>query len=150
MDKGHGRIETREIWTSTELNDYVSFPYVRQVLCVKRTTTDLDGNLLPGRKTTEQVSFGVTSLSEEKASPEDVLSFNRGHWSIENKIHYVRDRTFDEDRSQVRKNSAPQVMATLRNIVMGLLRLANVENIAAALRYCNRKVRQTLRMIGLN
>ena len=105
--------------------------------------------MLPGRKTTEQISFGVTSLSKEKASPEDVLSFNRGHWSIENKIHYVRDRTFDEDHSQVRKNSAPQVMASLRNIVMGLFRLANVKNIAAALQHCNRKVRETLRMIGL-
>ena len=150
MDKGHGRIELREIWTSTEINDYVNFPHVKQVLCVKRTTTDLHGNLLPGRKTTEQVSFGVTSLSEEKASPQDILTFNRGHWSIENKIHYVRDRTFDEDRSQVRKNSAPQVMASLRNTVIGLLRLANVENIAAANMHCNRKIRLTLRMIGLD
>ena len=105
--------------------------------------------MLPGRKTTEQISFGVTSLSEEKASPENVLSFNRGHWSIENKVHYVRDRTFDEDRSQVRKNSAPQIMASLRNIVMSIFRLADVKNIAAALRHCCGKVRKTLRMIGL-
>ncbi len=93
--------------------------------------------------------YGVTSLAPHAAAPGRLLELNRGHWAIENRVHYVRDRTFDEDRSQVRTHSAAQGMASLRNLVLGLLRLAGARNIAAALRHCARKVRTTLRLIGL-
>jgi len=58
----------------------------------------------------------------------------RGHWGIENRLHWVRDVTFDDDRCQVRTGAAPQLMAALRNLVIGLFRLNDVRNIAAALR----------------
>ncbi len=64
-------------------------------------------------------------------------------------MHYVRDRTFDEDRSQVRKHGAPHAMASLRNLAISVLRLARADNIAAALRSCAHKVRLTLRLLGL-
>lgn len=95
------------------------------------------------------VSFGVTSLSSERASPDKLLALNRGHWSIENGLHWVRDVTFDEDRSQVRKGAAAQAMASLRNLAISLLRLAGARNIAEAVRHCAAKVSRSLRLIGV-
>jgi len=149
IDKGHGRIETREIWTSTQLNGYVDFPHVGQVYCIRRTTTDLEGNLVKGRKTTTEVVHGVTSLTPAKASPADVLAHNRAHWQIENRLHFVRDMTYDEDRSQVRKRSRPHAMATLRNLAISLLRLAGADNIAAATRSLGRLFARPLRLLGI-
>ena len=144
MDKGHGRLEERRIWTSDELVGYSEFPYLQQVFRIERRVSTLVGTPLR-----EEVSYGITSLPAAKASPGRLLELIRGHWAIENRVHYVRDRTFDEDRSQVRKRAAPQLMATLRNLAISLLRLAEVGNIAAALRHCGRHVRTTLRLIGL-
>lgn len=149
VDKGHGRLETREIWTSTELNDYLDFPYVGQVFCIRRTTTDLNGKPVKGRRSTKETVYGVTSLLPERASPAQVLAYNRGQWEIENCLHHVRDMTWDEDRSQVRKGRRPHAMATLRNISVSLLRLAGAENIAAATRYLGRQAERPLRLLGL-
>ncbi len=142
-------METREIWTSTELNEYLDFPHVGQVFRIRRTTTDLDGNVVKGRKSIEETVYGLTSLSEERASPMQVLAHNRGQWQIENCLHHVRDMTYDEDRSQVRKQQRPHAMASLRNIAISLLRLAGVENIAAATRYLGRRPERPLRLLGL-
>jgi len=79
------------------------------------------------------VAYGVTSLPEG-TSPARLLSLVRGHWRIENSLHWVRDVTFDEDRSQVRTGTGPRVMATLRNLAIGLLRVRGCANIAQALR----------------
>ena len=111
---------------------------------MERTTLNLDGTPLR-----HEVVQGITSLSTDKASPSRLLEIVRGHWSIENGLHYVRDVTFDEDRSQVRKKAGPQVMASLRNLAISLLRLAGATNIAAAGRHCNRYLDKTLRLIGL-
>ena len=89
------------------------------------------------------------SLSETKAPPGRLIDLNRGHWGIENCLHWVRDVTFDEDRSQVRKGAGAQAMAALRNLAIGLLRCAGAKNIAAALRHCAYHVEKTLRLIGL-
>lgn len=105
---------------------------------------DLRGALLR-----DEVVFGITSLACEKASPARLLGLNRGHWSIENRLHWVRDVTFDEDRSQVRRGRAAHAMASLRNLAIGLLRLARAVNIAAALRHCAAKPHKALRLIGL-
>jgi len=91
----------------------------------------------------------VSSLPAHTASPARLLELVRGHWAIENRVHYVRDRTFDEDRSQVRKRAAPQLMASLRNLAISLLRLAGATDLAAALRHCSRHGRETRRLIGL-
>mgnify|MGYP001591773869 CR=1 FL=1 len=149
IEKGHGRIERREIWTSTELNDYLDFPCVRQVFFIKRTTTNLAGQVVAGRKTIEELVVGLTSLSVAQASPARLLSLNRGEWEIENRLHYVRDMTYDEDRSQVRKGNRPQVMAGIRNLAISLVRLAGAESIAAATRYLGRQLDRPLRLLGL-
>ncbi len=87
-------------------------------------------------RTTQQVeiSYGITSLPPDRADAHTLLTYFRGHWGIENTLHYVRDVTFDEDRSQTRTGAAPQVMATIRNLALALLRRAGHTNIAAALR----------------
>jgi len=149
VDKGHGRLEQREIWTSTAINDYVDFPHVGQVFCIRRTTTDLEGNLVKGRKSTTETVYGLTSLRPEQASAATLLGYNRGHWEIENRLHHVRDMTYDEDRSHVRRGRRAHVMATLRNVAISLLRLAGAQNIAAATRHLGRKAERPLRLLGL-
>lgn len=144
MDKGHGRIEERHLWASDELVGYADFPYLRQAFRIERIVSTLAG--VPLRT---EVSYGVTSLPPAQASPARLLELIRDHWAIENRVHYIRDRTFDEDRSQVRKRAAPQLMASLRNLAISLLRLAGATNIAAALRHCSRHGRETRRLIGL-
>lgn len=111
---------------------------------IERVTTNLKGET-PRR----EVAYALTSLSSERATPERLLKISRGHWSIENALHWVRDVTFDEDRSQIRTKSAPRLMATLRNLVMSLLRLAGQTNIARALRRYAAKPHLTLGLLGL-
>ena len=72
-------------------------------------------------QTTERVCT-ITDLAPPQASPSQLLALNRGHWGVENRLHWVRDVTFDEDRSQVRKGHGPQVLAAIRNFIIGLLR----------------------------
>jgi hypothetical protein len=131
------------------LNDYLDFPHVGQVFCIRRTTTDLNGNVVKGRKSITETVFGVTSLLPQQASPAQVLAYNRGHWQIENRLHHVRDVSYDEDRSQVRRGRRPHAMATLRNVAISLLRLAGVENNAAATRYLGRQRERPLRLLGV-
>jgi predicted transposase YbfD/YdcC len=124
----HGdRREVRQLWTSTALEGYLNWPGVRQVCKIEREVEQ------KGRRQVE-VRYAITSLGPEVRSGK-ILSLVRGHWGIENRLHWVRDVTFGEDLCQIRKGSAPQVMAGLRNVVLGLLRKAGVKNVAAALRH---------------
>jgi hypothetical protein len=136
-------LELRSIWTSTELTGYLTFPYAAQVFAIRRDTTEI----VSGKCRSETV-YGLTSLTPQKATPQRLLDLGRGHWSIENRLHWVRDVTFDEDRSQVRKFAGPQVMASIRNMAISLLRMAGATNIAQALRYCARLGSNVLRFIG--
>lgn len=141
-NKGHGRIETRKIWISRDLEGYTKFPHCKQVFRIESIVWHVTK-----KKETREVRFGVTSLAEP--NPKRLLARARGHWTIEARLHYVRDVTFDEDRSRVRRRSGPQVMATLRNVAISLLRLAGAKNIAAAVRYCMANQAAALRLIGL-
>ena len=108
------------------MNDYLDWPGLKQVCKIEREVEQ------KGRKES-QIRYAVTSLGPE-AGPQKLLKLVRGHWAIENKLFRVRDATLGEDASQIRKGSAPEVMAALRNVVIGLFRRAGVTNIAAALR----------------
>lgn len=81
-----------------------------------------------------EVSYAITSAAPERADATVLLRALRGHWGIENRLHYVRDVTFDEDRCQLRGGAIPETIAACRNLVIGLLRRTGVTNIAAALR----------------
>lgn len=143
-DKAHGRLEIRHIWTSTELTGYLTFPHAAQVFCIERQTTEIATH----KDRTETV-YGITSLPPQKADPARLLQLSRGHWTIENRLHYVRDVTFDEDRCSVRKGNGAQVMASLRNLAISLLRMAGARYIAPALRTCSRLGLGVIRLIGL-
>jgi predicted transposase YbfD/YdcC len=144
VDIGHGRIEQRNITTSEALVGYSTWPGLAQVFALGRHVIIQK----TGQERVEVV-YGVTSLSSERATPGRVLDVVRGHWSIENKSHWVRDVTFDEDRSQVRCGSIPHVMAALRNTTIGLLRWAGHTNIAAACRRLAAQPAQALALIGI-
>jgi predicted transposase YbfD/YdcC len=101
-------------------------------------------------KTHQEVIYLITSLSPEQASPERLLALNRAHWEIENRLHWVRDVTFGEDQSQIRKGAGPRVMATLRNLVISLLRLyRKASGIAKALRDLAAQPHQALALVRL-
>lgn len=144
LNKGHGRIEIREFQVSKALKDYIRFPYVEQVLRIHRITTDLNGE---NRR--EEVVHSITSVAPELGSIELLAGLSRGHWVIENSQHWVRDVTYDEDRSQVRTGSGPRVMASLRNCAISLLRLNGITSIAEGLRKCAWEPGLVLGMTGL-
>jgi predicted transposase YbfD/YdcC len=104
---------------------------------------------LKSGKIRREVVFGITSLAPELASPKRLLELNRGHWAIENSLHYVRDVTFAEDLSQIRTKTAPRVMASLRNLAISLLRITHHTNIAQALRHYAANPELALALIGL-
>jgi predicted transposase YbfD/YdcC len=138
-------VETREIWTSTQLNDFVDFPHVGQVARVERTTQQVTSG-----KVRSEVIYLITSLSPEEAGPERLLALNRGHWEIENRLHWVRDVTFGEDHSQIRKGAGPRMMATLRNLAISLVRLYHkASGIAEALRDLAARPHLALAMVRL-
>ncbi len=115
-NKGHGRLETRQITTSSMLNDYLDWPYLAQVFQIKRTTVELKTG-----KRREETVYGFTSLTATEATPADLLTINRRHWGIENGLHYRRDVTFKEDASKVDSWPAQHVMSSLNNLVLGLI-----------------------------
>jgi predicted transposase YbfD/YdcC len=144
VDLGHGRIEQRCLQTSNILAGYSDWPGLAQVFRLERHVI----RKKTGEVRTEVVT-GVTSLEPERADAARLLALVRGHWSIENRSHWVRDVTFDEDRSQVRCGNIPQVMAALRNTVVGLIRWAGHTNIAAACRRFAAQPQAALRLIGI-
>ncbi len=137
-------MEVRSIWTSTELRGYLDFPCAAQVFTIRREVTEM-----VAQKYRCETVQGLSSLPAERAAPACLPEMSRGHWTIENRLHGVRGVTFDEDRSRVRTGAGAQVMASLRNLAISLLRLAGARYIAPALRRCARSDPQTLRLIGL-
>ncbi len=127
LNKGHGRIEARKLTSTTALNGYLDWPGVKQVFRLERTRTVRN-------QTTTEVAYGITSLSRDRADATRLLELTRGHWGIENRLHYVRDVTFGEDACRVRTGQAPQNLAAIRNLAVTVLNHAGWKNKAAALR----------------
>jgi hypothetical protein len=142
LDKGHGRRERRTLRATTGLNAYLDWPGVAQVGRIE-SEVKRDG------ETSREVRYFITSAPRPLANAALLLRWVRGHWSIENRSHYVRDVTFGEDASQIRKGSGPEVMAALRNAAIGLLRSTGVTNIAAALRRNTRRVNELFTKLGI-
>jgi predicted transposase YbfD/YdcC len=132
-DQGHGRVEIRTLKAATV--DGLDFPHAAQAIQITRRVRDLNAN--PRRWRTVTV-YAVTSLTTITAAPWQLAGSARGHWRIENELHWVRDVTFAEDASQVRTGTGPRAMASLRNLAIGALRLAGWANLAAAPRHNSR------------
>ncbi len=143
-DLGHGRSERRCLTVRALLPGDCAWPGARQVFVIERHVTVKK----TGKQRHERV-YGVTSLAPERARASHLRRLLRGHWHIENRTHWVRDVTFDEDRSQVRTGAIPQVMAALRNTALGLLRHAGVSTIAAACRHYAAQPGEALTLLGL-
>jgi predicted transposase YbfD/YdcC len=139
QDKGHGRTETRRHLVMDAPEEIKTlFPHVRQVARVirTRTVTYWKGNGKTWTRVTETSSetvYLITSLTAREAAPEHIAAYARHHWGIENKVHLVRDVTLREDSSKVRAQSRPRNLATLRNLLTGLIRQAGCNDIAAAI-----------------
>jgi len=127
ISTSHGRRVRRTVKAITA-PAWVDFPGAAQVLQVRRTRT------IKGRRHIEVV-YVICSLSMTQATPTMIAAWVQGHWGIENKLHWVRDVVFDEDRHQLKTGRAPQVMATLRNTAISILRLTGTPQIASTLRH---------------
>ena len=142
----HGRDETRNIWVTTELNQYLDFPHVGQIFKVERITSHKKSG-----KKSNVVAYGITSKTPDLATAEQVLQDNRQHWSIENSCHYIIDWNFDEDRSRISKGYGPENMTRLRRFAVGLFKSKGISNVAQKMRqlsFSPRVVLDYLRLTG--
>jgi predicted transposase YbfD/YdcC len=138
-ERGHGRTERRTLKVTSVANG-LPFPHAAQAIQITRRRK------VKGRWSRE-TCYAVTSLTITQASHFQLAAIIRGHWGIEDRLHWVRDTDFDEDRSQVRTAAGPRVMASLRNLVITILRLAGAASIASALRYHARRPSRSLQTI---
>jgi len=141
-EKNRGRLERRRLQTSTRLAGHLDWPGLAQICRMVRTTV---------RKAEEKVEieYAITSVPRSQANAGQILTWWRGHWGIENRSHYVRDVTLNEDACRIRHGHAPQNLATLRNAAISLLRLAGHTNIAAAFRSCTWQTQRLLAMLSI-
>jgi predicted transposase YbfD/YdcC len=128
--KGHGRLEVRTLTTSSQLNDFLAWPFLQQVFKLERTTT-----ILKTKKTRQETIYGVTSLSADQASPAQLLDMLRSYWMIENGLHYPRDVTLREDQTRFKKPSAAHNMTIINNLVLALIANANFPFVPSARRF---------------
>ena len=133
----HGRRERRSIWVSSVLNDYLDFPGVAQVFAVRRDIVEVKSG-----KRHCQTAYALTSLTVQAASPQRLLTLNRGHWTIE-ATHHILDWSFDEDRSRIRTGHGPENMTRLRRFAIGLIKSRGLA-VAQTMRRLARNPRRVL------
>ena len=132
----HGRIESRSIWTSTELNNYLEFPFVGQIFAIQRHTIDKKSG-----KETHDMAYGLTSHSPMSANAEQVLQFNRDHWGVESH-HFLLDWNWNEDRCTIRKGHGPENITCLRRFAVGLIKAISKDSVASTIEKLARNVRR--------
>jgi predicted transposase YbfD/YdcC len=143
-DKGHGRLEHRHIICSAELNEWLASRWtgVEQVFHLQRTTT-----LLKTGEVRRQSVYGISNLSLSKASPMRMLTLNRGHWSIENRLHWRRDVTLGEDACQTRTGAAPVILACLNSALLSLMDRLGIHNVARQARFFDARLDQAVQAL---
>ena len=141
-NKGHGRLERRELVASTELKEFLasSWPGVEQVFCLRRTVEQRG-------QVRSQTVYGISSLSPRQASASRLLALVRAHWRIENRLHWRRDVTLREDHSQVRKGNAPQVVAALNNLVLAVFDFLGVHQVPKQMRLLDAQPLRAVRLL---
>lgn len=140
--KGHGRITTRTI-QMVATQPRILFPHARLAARINRHV-----HTVKSGKTTTEVAYVITSMTHDQVTAARLADLVRRHWTIENKVHYVRDTAYREDASQVRTGSLPRVMATLRNTALGLLRTADITTITAATHAMSRRVDRVIAILN--
>jgi len=144
LEKGHGRIDAREILTSFRLAGEIEFPHLQQVFRITRQSVTVKTG-----KRSEQTIYGITSLPVEEFGAKQLLELVRNHWGIENGLHYRRDVTFKEDACRQTTTNGGRVLAILNNLTIGVLRKLGWENIAKARRYFSSQIDEALTLIML-
>jgi len=114
--KGHGRLETRTITVSSQLKDFLDWPYLEQVFKLERSFISTKTGEIQ-----EQIEYGFTSLLREEIPPSQLLKHIRSYWGIENGLHYRRDATMREDYTRITKQNVSRSIACINNLVIGLL-----------------------------
>lgn len=128
--KGHGRLEVRTLTTSSQLNDFLDWPFLQQVFQLQRTIT-----ISKTKQTRQETIYGITSLSAEHASPAQLLDMLRSYWRIENSLHYPRDVSLHEDQTRFKNPSAAHNMATLNNLVLAVIAKSDFPFVPSARRF---------------
>lgn len=129
-NKGHGRLEVRTLTTSSQLNDFLDWPFLQQVFKLERTIT-----ISKTKKTRQETIYGVTSLSAEQASPAQLLEMLRSYWRIENSLHYPRDVTLHEDQTRFKHHSAAHNMTIINNLILSLIAKSGFPFVPSARRF---------------
>jgi predicted transposase YbfD/YdcC len=132
----HGRIETRKIWTTTDLNGYLNFPHVGQAFAIERISIDKKTG-----KSSRDLAYGITSRTPAQADARRLLEINRGHWTIENSCHYILDWNYDEDRCRIRTGHGPENITGLRRFAIGVIKSKGVRSVAHTMRQLNKNTR---------
>ena len=144
-EQGHGRGEIRRLKAATvEGGGGLKFPHAVQAIQIKRRRK----NLKTGKVQVTTV-YAITSLTSEQAGPTRLAELARSHWGAIEALHHVRDVTFDEDASRIRTGNTPRVMASLRNLVVGLSRLFGWQNTAAAIDHYRSHPKHAIQLFGL-
>lgn len=143
-NKGHGRIDERKITVSSQLNDFLDWPFLNQIFKLERRVT-----FIKTGQVKERVVYGFTSLARDEVTPQELLGFIRSYWGIENGLHYRRDVTLHEDQTQIKSKKAGQIMACINNLVLGLLiGKKKFEYLPSARRYFNAHLGKAFNLIG--
>jgi predicted transposase YbfD/YdcC len=125
----HGRIETRKIWTTTELNEYLNFPHVAQTFMIEREFISKKTNKVSG-----EIVYGITSRKPQEVSAQKIQEVIRGHWTIENSCHYILDWNYDEDRCRIRTGYGPENITRLRKFAVSIIKSKKVYSVAQKMR----------------
>jgi predicted transposase YbfD/YdcC len=132
VQKGHGRLEVREIWTSTQMKDFYAKEWtgIEQVFKIRRTVIEKGKERI-------QIVYGITNLAGEKANAQRLLELNQKHWSIENRLHHRRDVTLGEDASQTSMKGAPETLAAINSGILALMDYLGIKNVTKQMiHYC--------------
>jgi len=142
LDKGHGRLEERRLCSSSRLADQVQWPYLAQVFRLRSDRLECQT-----QKRSCKTHYGITSLAPMEADAQRLLALTRGHWAIENGLHYRRDVTFQEDSCRMKSYRAAEALAVCNNLALGLIRHAGWNNVAEARRFYDAYPAQALQLI---
>jgi len=142
IDHARGRTEYRYLTASSQLNEYLDWPHLGQVFRVQRVVQHHKTG-----KITYEVLFGITSLTTEQITPDHLLHYSRQHWHIENRLHYVRDVTFREDACTIRHTKRQRLLASLNNLVIGLVRQTHFRYLPEARRYFCANYHEALQLL---
>jgi predicted transposase YbfD/YdcC len=142
VDQGHGRREWRTLTVTRLYRGIVHWPAAAQAFKLERRFVQLTTG-----QVSEEVVYGVTSLTAAEASAERLLEWQRSHWGIENGLHYRRDETFGEDRYQLKTGHTAHAMALLNNLVLGLILRQGYHNVPRARRYYDAHPQAALKLV---